>query len=117
MKNYYIVIAITETNVSQVFTFIASENQNFAASNDNRVFEIIPNPKSLLFPAYRIELKEELLSKTWIVNSSEIAINPNTEPILETYLQAFTRLNAEIYESAEQYLLAYPSIETDENFI
>ena len=96
MKNYYIVIAITETNVSQVFTFIAAENQNFLNVGDNRVFEIIPNPKSLIFPAYRIELKEELIEQ------------------YRTQLESF---NAEIYESAEDYLAAYPPIETDENFI
>ena len=106
MKNYYIVIEITELNVSPVFTFIAAENENFLNIGDNRVFEIIPNPKSLIYPCYRIELKEELLSKTWL-----------GEFDFETYLQAFTRLNAEIYESAEQYLLAYPPVETDENFI
>lgn len=101
MKNYYIVIPVTDSNVSQVFTFIAGENQNFLNSGGNRVFEIIPNPKSFIYPAYRIELKEELLSKTWV-----------GEFDFETYLQAFTRLDAEIYESSNEYLLAYPPIKT-----
>ena len=95
-KNYYIVIAITETNVSQVFTFIAAENENFLNRGDNSFFEIIPNPKTPIYPCYRIELKEELVNQ------------------YRTQLESF---NAEIYESAEQYLAAYPPIETDENFI
>ena len=87
MKNYYIVIAITAENVSQVFTFIATENQNFLNIGDNRVMEIIPNPKNSIFPCYRIELKEELV---------------------DLYRTTLTSLNAEIYESAEEYLAAYP---------
>ena len=87
MKNYYIVIPVTELNVSPVFTFIAAENQNCLNIGDNRVVEIIPNPKSLIFPCYRIELKEELV---------------------EQYRAQLESFNAEIYESAEQYLLAYP---------
>ena len=96
MKNYYIVIAITETNVSQVFTFIAANNENFLNIGDNRVFEIIPNPKSLIYPAYRIELKEELVNQ------------------YRTQLESF---NAEIYESAEQYIVAHPPKELEGDII
>lgn len=91
-KNYYIVIAITEENVSQVFTFIATENQNFKNIGDNRVFEIIANPNNSIFPCYRIELKEELLNE---------------------YRATLESLNTEIYERAESYLIAYPLIETE----
>lgn len=91
-KNYYIVIAITEENVGQVFTFIATENQNFKNIGDNRVMGIIPNPNNNLFPCYRIELKESLVNQ---------------------YRLTLESLNAEIYESAEQYLVAYPLIETE----
>ena len=99
-KNYYIVLPITIQNVANAYLFIESEN--FQNIGNNRIFEIIPNPKNAIFPAYRIELKEDLLSKTWL-----------GEFDFETYLEAFNRLNAEIYESAEQYLVAYPPTETE----
>lgn len=86
-KNYYIVIAITAENVSQVFAFIANENENFLNLGNNRIFEIIPNPKNAIFPCYRIELKQDLVNQ------------------YRTQLESF---DSEIYESAEEYLAAYP---------
>lgn len=95
-KNYYIVLPITMLNIQNSYTFIELENANFLNVGDNRVFEIIPNPKSLLFPAYRIELKEELVNE---------------------YRKELESFDAEIYESAEAYLVAYPLKETENEFL
>jgi hypothetical protein len=92
-KNYYIVIPVTELNVSQVFTFIAAENQNLCNIGNNcNTLQIIPNPSNPFLPCYRFELSE-----TWFL-------------YYETQLVA---MQAEIHESAEAYLLVYPPTETE----
>lgn len=89
-KNYYIVMPVTITNISSVYTFIETQNQNFCNIGNNcNTLQIIPNPSSPFFPCYRFELSE-----TWFL-------------FYESQLAA---MGAEIYESAEAYLLAYPPL-------
>ena len=110
-KNYYILLPLLPTNILQVYAFVENEKDNFENVGNNNVLLPIMHPKNVALLCYQIELKESLLSKEWIINSDSILLNPLEIPIIETYLQTFTRLKAEMYESAEAYLIAYPPIE------
>lgn len=92
-KNYYIVIPVNAANIAAVYLFIETGNENFCNIGDNcDTLQIIPNPSSPLFPCYRFELRESLL------------------PSYQTQLDL---MGAEIYESAEAYLIAYPPTQTE----
>jgi hypothetical protein len=94
-KNYYIVLPITLQNIQNAYSFIETEHKNFKNVGDNCVCLIVPNPNNPMLPSYQIELKESLV---------------------DFYRTTLEGLNAEFYESAEAYLIAYPPIE-NENFI
>ena len=94
-KNYYIVLPITMQNIQDAYSFIETEHKNFKNVGDNCVCLIVPNPNNPMLPSYQIELKESLVNE------------------YRTVLEA---LNAELYESTETYLIAYPP-QQNENFI
>jgi hypothetical protein len=94
-KNYYIVLPITLQNIQNAYSFIENEHKNLKNVGDNYVCLIVPNPKNPILPSYQIELKESLV---------------------DFYRTILENLNAEIYESAEAYLIAYPP-QQNENFI
>lgn len=89
-KNYYVKIPVTILNIAAVYAFVNSENQNFCNIGNNcNTLQIIPNHSSPFFPCYRFELSE-----TWFL----------------FYESQLATMGAEIYESAEAYLLAYPPL-------
>ena len=95
-KNYYIVLPITVQNIQNAYAFIETEKNGFFNIGDNNeTLQIIANPNGTMFPCYRFELKESLV---------------------DFYRITLEALNAELYESAEAYLIAYPP-QQNENFI
>jgi hypothetical protein len=94
-KNYYIVLPITMQNIQNAYSFIETEHDNFKNVGDNYVCLIVPNPNNPMLPSYQIELKESLA---------------------DFYRKTLEALNAELYESAEAYLIAYPP-QQNKNFI
>ena len=92
MKNYYIVLPITPTNIVGVYGFINTNKSNLVnIGGNNETLEIIPNPSKPLEASYRFELAED------------IYLTIETELI---------SLNADVSDSAESYLKKYPIEDT-----
>lgn len=93
MKNYYIVLPITPTNIVGVYGFINTNKSNLVnIGGNNETLEIISNPSKPLEASYRFELSEEAF-----LNFEEDLIN----------------LKADISDSAEAYLAKYHLDETN----
>ena len=87
MKNYYIVLPITPTNIVGVYGFIQTNKDSLCNIGGNcETLEIIANPNNPLEASYRFELSEESYLN------------------FETQLLA---LDADISESAAEYLAKY----------
>ena len=91
-KNYYIVLPITPTNIVGVYGFMEEQKDNLLNVGNNKVIEIIPNLINSLEASFRLELKETLVD------------------IHRTTLEG---LGALLYESAEAYHIAYPTVSID----
>ena len=111
-KNYYIVVPITEQNISEVYKFIESEKEKFKNKGDNNICLIKPNPNDNMFPSYEIEMKEAQLQEKWVTNKEKVLLKKETEK-LESYQQTFEKLGSELYESSAAYLEVYKPKEID----
>lgn len=88
MKNYYIVIPVTALNIVNSYAFVATQKQNFCNIGGNcETLQTMEDPANPPFPCFRFELSE-----TWFLH----------------YELQLVAMQAEIYESAEAYLAAYP---------
>ena len=88
MKNYYIVLPITPTNIVGVYGFILTNKDSLCnIGGNNETLQIIANPKNPLEASYRFELSEE---------------------VYLTFEVQLTALGADVSESAEEYLSKYP---------
>lgn len=94
-KNYYILLPLLHANILQVYGFVEFEKDKFKNIGDNNVLLPIMHPNNLALLCYQIELKESLV----IYYNSQLAA-----------------MQAEIYESAEAYLIAYPLPNTENEF-
>jgi hypothetical protein len=89
MKNYYIVLPVTPTNIVGVYGFIQTNKDSLVnIGGNNETLEIIPNPSNPLEASFRFELSEEAYFS------------------FETEL---TSLGADVSDSAEAYLAKYPN--------
>lgn len=88
MKNYYIILPITPTNIVGVYNFIQTNKDNLTnIGGNNKTLQIIHNPENPLEASYRFELAEDV----FLILESELL-----------------DLSAIICDSAEEYLLKYP---------
>ena len=87
MKNYYIVLPITPTNIVGVYGFINTNKDSLVnIGGNNKTLEIIADPSNPLEASYRFELSEE---------------------VYLTFEAQLLALDADISDSAEEYLAKY----------
>ena len=94
MKNYYIIICLTPATMVDAESFVETNKDNFLNKGGNYSLEKIPTPDMPEMECYRFELSEK-----WYLH----------------FEKELLELKAEIYESAEAYLLQYPPINEIEN--
>jgi hypothetical protein len=87
MKNYYILLPLMPTNIIQVYAFVEKEKSNFENVGNNNILLPIMHPNNAACLCYQVELKQSLV---------------------DFYKEQLVAMQAEIYESAEAYLLQYP---------
>lgn len=88
MKNYYIILCLTDTTTIEVESFVTANKHNFYnIGGNNQTLQKIPTPNMPEMECYRFELNE--------VRYLE-------------FESSLINLNAEIYESNVAYLLQYP---------
>lgn len=94
MKNYYITLCLTPTTMVGVEAFVETNKENFYnRGGNNQTLEKIPTPDMPEMECYRFELSEV--------------------KYLE-FKDSLTNLDAEVFESAEAYLVKYSNAEAEE---
>ena len=88
-KNYYVLLPLKSTNISQVYLFIQNESTNFENIGGNDVLLPFFYPNNVALLCYQFELKESLVV---------------------AYRTQLELMDAEIYESADSYLSKHPPI-------